>query len=176
MTPRKHNNGIRQNAVATSFSRRACPSANRRDLVRFVILAMFASLPIQLTCAIIPGFAPIPDLRTDQDIDGDGLPNEMDDDMDGDGVPNDQDPDADSDGRFDEPIIVDFPFDHNAFIEPLLPPNHPKFDYQGRLIIPAGHIDISDIIHVNLETHPLDFLEPRVQQSLRSHPDTETNP
>jgi hypothetical protein len=117
-------------------------------------------------CFTFPPFAPEPDPRTPDDIDGDGIPNDEDADIDGDGIVNDEDPDADSDGRFDRSIIVNFPFDHNAFIEPLLPPNHPDFDYQGRLVIPAGHIDISDIIDVNHEGHPLEFLQPKVQEEI----------
>ena len=119
-----------------------------------------------LGCFNLPPFAPAADPRTAEDIDGDGILNGVDDDMDGDGLPNDEDPDANSDGRFDRSIVVDFPFDHNAFIEPMLPPNHPDFDYQGRLVIPAGHIDISDIIGVNQETHPLEFLQPKAQDQL----------
>jgi len=121
-----------------------------------------------LGCFNLPPFAPVADPRTPDDIDGDGILNGADDDMDGDGLVNDEDPDADSDGRIDRNVIVDFPFDHNAFIEPLLPPNHPKFNYQGRLVIPAGHIDISDIIRVNQESHPLEFLRPKVRDQLAS--------
>lgn len=106
------------------------------------------------------------DPRTASDIDGDGIPNEMDDDMDGDGLPNDRDPDADSDGRFDRPVIIDFPFDHNALIEPLLPPNHPDIDYSGRVVMPNGHIDVTDIIRVNQENHPLEVFEPRRQDEI----------
>lgn len=110
--------------------------------------------------------SPRVDTRTEDDIDGDGIANGVDDDMDGDGVVNDEDPDADSDGRFDRFVVVNFPFNHNAFIEPLLPPNHPKFDFQGQLAIPPGHIDLSDIIRVNLETHPLEFLQPKNQDQI----------
>ncbi|NOT02417.1 MAG: hypothetical protein HOP29_17570 [Phycisphaerales bacterium] len=127
-----------------------------------------ACLLLLASCAGLPGFAITPDTRSPQDIDGDGMANDIDDDIDGDGKLNDADPDADSDGRFDHPVTVEFPFDHNAFIEPLVPPNHPNFDYQGRLIIPAGHIDISDIIRVNQDGHPLDFLEPRSQPASAS--------
>jgi len=119
-------------------------------------------------CFTLPGFSPSIDARTADDIDGDGIVNELDDDMDGDGLPNAVDPDADSDGRLDKSVVVDFPFDHNALIKPLLPPNHPKFDFQGTLVIPKGHIDISDIIHANLETHPLDFLAPDEEPSARA--------
>ena len=132
-----------------------------------VSLAILAGgLGAMTGCFSFPPFAPKPDPRTPDDIDGDGILNEQDDDIDGDGLVNDEDPDADSDGRFDRNVIVDFPFDHNACIEPLLPPNHPNFDYQGRLIIPAGHIDVSEIIKVNLETHPLEFLQPKVQDQI----------
>jgi hypothetical protein len=107
-----------------------------------------------------------PDPRTASDIDGDGIPNETDDDLDGDGLPNDRDPDADSDGRFDRPMIIDFPFDHNALIQPLLPPNHPDIDYSGRVVMPNGHIDVTDIIRVNLDDHPLEVFEPRRQDEI----------
>lgn len=128
--------------------------------------AVIACVTATIGCPDLSALIPTVDLRSAEDIDGDGIVNEMDEDMDGDGLLNNVDPDADSDGRLDHPVIVDFPFDHNAFIEPLLPPNHPKFDYQGRLVIPAGHIDITDIIRVNLETHPLEFFEPARQEEI----------
>ena len=131
-----------------------------------VSLLAVGSIVVISGCFEFTDLSPRVDTRTEDDIDGDGIANEVDDDMDGDGVVNNEDPDADSDGRFDRHIIVDFPFDHNAFLEPLLPPNHPKFDYQGRLMIPAGHIDLSDIIKVNMETHPLEFLQPKRQEEI----------
>lgn len=138
-------------------------SPSLRTSLSSYLRAVLPACLLLASCSGLPGFTITPDPRTPQDIDGDGMPNELDEDMDGDGLANDADPDADSDGRFDHPVTVDFPFDHNAFIQPLVPPNHPNFNYTGRLILPAGHIDISDIIRVNQEGHPLEFLEPRHQ-------------
>jgi len=131
-------------------------------------IASVLTIGVLAGCFTLAGFSPSIDARTAADIDGDGIVNELDDDMDGDGLPNAIDADADSDGRLDRAVIVNFPFDHNALIKPLLPPNHPKFDFQGTLVIPKGHIDISDIIHTHLESHPLEFLAPGDGASARA--------
>lgn len=135
-----------------------------------VALATGGTLIHAAGCFTLSDFTAALDPRTEADIDGDGIPNETDGDMDGDGLPNDVDPDSDSDGRFDRPMVIDFPFDHNALIQPLLPPNHPEIDFSGRQVMPNGHIDVTDIIRVNFPDHPLEFFEPRRQQEILSSP------
>ncbi len=135
-------------------------------------MALATAMVVTVTVGLVAGCFNLADLtaaldpRTEQDIDGDGIPNEADEDLDGDGLSNKIDPDGDSDGRFDRAMIIDFPFDHNALIKPLLPPNHPDIDYSGRVVMPNGHIDVTDIIRVNLDGHPLEVFEPRRQDEI----------
>ena len=63
----------------------------------------------------------------DPDIDGDGIPNDQDPDMDGDGVPNGQDPDVDGDGIPNDQD-VDSNSDGIADPEPAPPPSMPGPD------------------------------------------------
>ena len=134
------------------------------------LLAVTGGLVHMAGCFSISDLVAAADPRSPEDIDGDGIPNEADDDMDGDGLLNEKDPDADSDGRFDRPMIIDFPFDHNALIKPLLPPNHPDIDFKGRVVMPNGHIDVTSIIGTNFPAHPMEVFEPQRQDQIASEP------